>query len=93
MAPKHRPAFFTAPGLAGGLPARIWPGALENLSSGRNCIASACTGSHERPDPDHRGTIHMPALNAFDTLGLPCVSLRRIEALLLPFKTLVGGGL
>lgn len=69
----------------------IYPGALENLPQGSNCIANAYTSNYERLYSEDLGTLHAFALHAIDAVGLVHAALLRIQALLLPFKTLVGG--
>ncbi len=70
----------------------LYRGQLDDLPQGGNCIANLYTSNHEAlQDPDI-GFWHSFGLHAIDTIGLVHAILLRIQALLLPFQTLVFGG-
>ena len=62
------------------------------MAPGSSCIANAYTWNHERLDDPGLGTGRYVALHAVDAVGLVHAILLRIQALLLPFKTLVFSG-
>jgi multidrug resistance efflux pump len=65
---------------------------LADVTAGSNCIVNAYTSNHEeiasKDTPAFRGFV----LHAIDTVGLVHAMLLRIQALLLPIKTLVLSG-
>ena len=70
----------------------LYAGQLDNLPQGASCIANAYTSYHEELQSEDLGTLHRLALHAVDTIGLVHAMLLRIQALLLPVRTLVLGG-
>ena len=70
----------------------IYEGGLADVLPGSSCIANAYTWNHERLDDPGLGTGRYVALHAVDAVGLVHAILLRIQALLLPFKTLVFSG-
>jgi hypothetical protein len=70
----------------------LYEGQLDNLPLSGNCIANLYTSNHEAlQDPDI-GFWRSFGLHAIDTIGLVHALILRIQALLLPFQTLIFGG-
>lgn len=65
---------------------------LANVTAGSSCIVNAYTSNHEEIESKDTGVLKGFALHAIDTLGLVHALLLRIQALLLPVKTLVLSG-
>jgi hypothetical protein len=65
---------------------------LEGVTAGSTCIVNAYTSNHEVISSKDTGTLHGVVLHAIDALGLVHAMLLRIQALLLPIKTLVLSG-
>ena len=70
----------------------IYPGGLDGVTPGSSCIANAYTSHHERIASKDTGALKGFALHAVDAVGLVHAMLLRIQALLLPVKTLVLSG-
>jgi len=67
----------------------LYPGQLDDLPRGSSCIANAYSDHHdELQDPDI-GTFRALALHGIDATAVVHASILRIQALLLPFQTLV----
>jgi hypothetical protein len=65
---------------------------MSDVTAGSTCIVNAYTSNHEVIASKDTGTFHGFALHAIDALGLVHALLLRIQALLLPIKTLVLSG-
>jgi len=70
----------------------LFPGGLDNVVPGSSCIANAYTSNHELLASKDVGFFRRIGLHAVDTVGVVHAMLLRIQALLLPIKTLVFGG-
>ena len=70
----------------------LYKGGLENVTAGSNCIVNAYTSNHELISSGKLSTAKSFWLHAVDTVGLVHALLLRIQALLLPIKTLVLSG-
>jgi multidrug resistance efflux pump len=70
----------------------IYKGGLEGVTPGSSCIANAYTSNHERISSGEVGTFKGFALHVVDATGIVHAMLLRIQALLLPIKTLVLSG-
>jgi multidrug resistance efflux pump len=70
----------------------LYRGQLDGLPQGGSCIANAYTSNHEALQDPNIGTLRRFGLHAVDTVGLVHAMILRIQALLLPMKTLVLGG-
>ena len=70
----------------------IYKGGLEGVTPGSSCIANAYTSNHERISSGKLGAFKSFALHVVDATGLVHALLLRIQALLLPIKTLVLSG-
>ena len=65
---------------------------LEGVTAGSSCIVNAYTSNHEVISSKETGKLKGFALHAVDAVGLVHAMLLRIQALLLPIKTLVLSG-
>ncbi|MBV8697498.1 MAG: HlyD family secretion protein [Bradyrhizobium sp.] len=65
---------------------------LADVTAGSSCIVNAYTSNHEVIAAKETGAFHGFVLHAIDTVGLVHAMLLRIQALLLPIKTLVLSG-
>lgn len=70
----------------------LYKGGLDGVTPGSSCIANAYSSNHDEIVAPETGTFRGLALHAVDGLALVHALLLRIQALLLPFKTLVFGG-
>jgi hypothetical protein len=70
----------------------LYKGGLEGVTPGSSCIVNAYTSNHEEIVGKDTGTGRAIALHVVDGVGLVHALLLRIEALLLPIKTLVLAG-
>ncbi|MCA8880111.1 MAG: HlyD family secretion protein [Rhodobacteraceae bacterium] len=82
----------TAPGTLLAYLEPLYPGALDKLPPGSSCIANAYTSNYEALHSGQVGGVHAFLLHAIDTVGLVHAALLRIQALLMPVKTLVLSG-
>lgn len=83
---------FSKPGTITVLLEPLYQGQLAGLPQGAICAANLYTSSHDRLSSDDLGTLQRVALHAVDTVGVVHAMLLRIQALLLPVKTLVLSG-
>jgi multidrug resistance efflux pump len=70
----------------------IYKGGLEGVTPGSSCLVNAYTSNHERIASGQVGAFKSFALHVVDAVGLVHAMLLRIQALLLPVKTLVFSG-
>jgi hypothetical protein len=70
----------------------IYQGGLEGVTPGSSCVVNAYTSNHERIASKETGAFKRFVLFLIDEVGLVHAMLLRIQALLLPIKTLVLGG-
>jgi len=70
----------------------LYKGGLDGVTPGSSCIANAYSSNHDEIVAPETGAIRGFALHAVDALALVHALLLRIQALVLPFKTLVFGG-
>jgi len=70
----------------------LYKGGLQGVTPGSNCIVNAYTSNHEEIVAKETGTGRRVVLHVVDGVGLVHALLLRIQALLLPIKTLVLGG-
>lgn len=70
----------------------IYKGGLEGVTPGSSCIANAYTSNHDVIAAKDTGTGKRIWLHAVDATGIVHAMLLRIQALLLPVKTLVLSG-
>jgi multidrug resistance efflux pump len=70
----------------------IYKGGLDGVTPGSSCVVNAYTSNHDRIAAKETGAFKAFALHAVDAVGLVHAMLLRIQALLLPVKTLVLSG-
>jgi len=70
----------------------IYKGGLEGVTPGSSCIANAYTSNHDLISAKETGLLKGLWLHAIDAVGIVHAMLLRIQALLLPVKTLVLSG-
>jgi multidrug resistance efflux pump len=70
----------------------MYPGGLDGVTPGSTCIANAYTSNHELIASGKLSTAKSTWLHVVDATGLVHALLLRIQALLLPVKTLVLSG-
>ncbi|MEA2899499.1 MAG: hypothetical protein QOJ84_5114 [Bradyrhizobium sp.] len=70
----------------------IYQGGLDGVTPGSSCVVNAYTSNHDLIAAKETGAFKAFALHAVDAVGLVHAMLLRIQALLLPVKTLVLSG-
>ena len=70
----------------------LYKGGLEGVTPGSSCIVNAYTSNHEIIASKETSAFKGFVLHAIDAVGLVHAMLLRIQALLLPIKTLVLSG-
>jgi hypothetical protein len=70
----------------------LFRGGLEGVTPGSSCIANAYSSNHDVIVAKDTGTVRRIALHAVDALGLVHALILRLQALVLPFRTLVFSG-
>jgi multidrug resistance efflux pump len=70
----------------------IYEGGLDGVTPGSSCIVNAYTSNHELIASKETGAFKGFVLHAVDAVGLVHAMLLRVQALLLPIKTLVLSG-
>jgi multidrug resistance efflux pump len=70
----------------------LYKGGLDDVTPGSSCIANAYSNNHDIIADKNTGTLRGIALHVVDALGLVHALILRLQALVLPFKTLVFSG-
>jgi multidrug resistance efflux pump len=70
----------------------LYKGGLDGITPGSSCIANAYSNNHDTIVSKDTGVIRGLVLHALDALALVHALILRLQALLLPFQTLVFGG-
>jgi multidrug resistance efflux pump len=70
----------------------IFKGGLDGVTPGSSCIVNAYTSNHDVIAAKETGSLKRLALHAVDAVGVVHAMLLRVQALLLPVKTLVMSG-
>lgn len=70
----------------------LYKGGLEGVTPGSSCIANAYSNNHDEIVAPDTGAIRAFALHAVDALALVHAIILRLQALVLPFQTLVFSG-
>jgi multidrug resistance efflux pump len=70
----------------------LYQGGLDEVTPGSSCVANAYTSNHDLIASGNIGTARSVALHVVDALGLVHALILRVQALVLPFQTLVFGG-
>ena len=76
-------------------PRYCWPlyqGGLDGVTPGSSCIANAYSSNHDLIASKDTGAIRRVVLHTVDALGLVHALILRLQALVIPFKTLVFDG-
>jgi multidrug resistance efflux pump len=85
-------ATFAGPGTITAIMEPLFEGGLDRLPQGSACVANAYTSNHDAlQDPDI-DAFHAFLLHAIDATGLVHAMLLRMQALILPVRTLVLSG-
>jgi multidrug resistance efflux pump len=70
----------------------LYKGGLQGVTPGSSCIANAYSNNHDLIASKETGALKGVALHAVDALGLVHALILRLQALVLPFQTLVFSG-
>ena len=70
----------------------LYKGGLEGVTPGSSCIANAYSNNHDVIASPGTGALQRMALHVVDALGLVHALILRLQALVLPFQTLVFSG-
>ncbi|WP_458757924.1 HlyD family secretion protein [Afipia sp. TerB] len=70
----------------------LYKGGLEGVTPGSSCVVNAYTSNHDRISSPDTGSFARFGLHAVDAVGIVHAMLLRIQALVLPIKTLVMSG-
>ncbi len=70
----------------------LFKGGIDDVTPGSSCIANAYSNNHDVIAAPETGTFRRIALHAVDALALVHAIILRLQALVLPFKTLVFSG-
>ena len=70
----------------------LFKGGLEGITPGSSCIANAYSNNHDIIAAKDTGALRAIALHAVDALALVHAIILRLQALILPFQTLVFSG-
>jgi multidrug resistance efflux pump len=70
----------------------LYEGGLDGVTPGSSCIANAYTNNHDIIVAKDTGTLRGIALHVVDALALVHALILRLQALVLPFQTLVFSG-
>src|SRR5262249_3265132 len=70
----------------------LFKGGLEGVTAGSSCIVNAYTSNHDKISEKGTSTSQRIVLHVIDGVGLVHALLLRIQALILPIRTLVLSG-
>ena len=70
----------------------LYEGGLDGVTPGSTCIVNAYTNNHDRLEHEDLGFFTRIGLHIVDTVALVHAMLLRVQAIFLPFQTLVFGG-
>src|SRR5262245_26237620 len=70
----------------------LYNGGLDDVTPGSSCIANAYSNNHDIIAAKETGMLRGAALHAVDALGLVHALILRLQAVVLPFNTLVFSG-
>jgi multidrug resistance efflux pump len=70
----------------------LYPGGMDGVTPGSSCIVNAYSNNHDTIVAKDTGSIKRILLHALDALGLIHALILRLQALVLPFQTLVFSG-
>jgi multidrug resistance efflux pump len=86
------PQQVTTPGTVTVYLEPLFEGGFEDIPPGSSCIANAYTSNHDILDSEDLSTSRWLFLHLIDTVGVVHAIVLRIQAILLPVKTLVFSG-
>jgi len=86
------PQQVTKPGTLVAFLEPLFKGGLDAVTPGSSCIANAYSNNHDEIVASDTGAVRGFALHAVDALALVHAIILRLQALILPFQTLVFGG-
>jgi multidrug resistance efflux pump len=86
------PQQITRPGTLIATLEPLYKGGLGSVTPGSSCIANAYSSNHDEIVAEHTGAIRGAVLHAVDALALVHAIILRLQALVLPFQTLVFSG-
>ncbi len=86
------PQQVTRPGTLLAFLEPLYPGGIDDVTPGSSCIANAYSSNHDVIVAPDTGTVKRVALHAVDALALVHALVLRLQALVLPFQTLVFSG-
>ena len=70
----------------------LFKGGIDDVTPGSSCIANAYSNNHDTIVAKDTGAIRGAVLHVVDALALVHALILRLQALVLPFKTLVFSG-
>lgn len=70
----------------------LYDGQAVTVPPGSSCVANVCTSNHHRLETEGLGTLQRVYLHVVDTVGIAHAAPLRIQAMLLPVKTLAFSG-
>jgi hypothetical protein len=70
----------------------LYPGVLDTVPPGSSCIANLYSDNHDAIASKDTGTLMKVYLHIVDTVALVHAIVLRLQAVVLPLKTLVFGG-
>jgi multidrug resistance efflux pump len=68
----------------------LYEGGLDGVTAGSSCIANAYTNNHDLLAKSDVGFLRRVWLHVIDTIGIVHAMILRLQALVLPFKVLIG---
>jgi multidrug resistance efflux pump len=86
------PSQVTKPGTLVAFLEPLFKGGIDDVTPGSSCIANAYSNNHDTIAAKDTGFLRGLALHAVDALGLVHALILRLQALVLPFQTLVFSG-
>jgi multidrug resistance efflux pump len=86
------PQQVTRPGTILAFLEPLYAGGFDDVTPGSSCIANAYSSNHDLIAAKDTGAVRRVVLHAVDALGLVHALILRLQALVLPFKTLVFSG-
>jgi multidrug resistance efflux pump len=86
------PAVAPGPGSIVAYLEPLFEGSLASLPPGSRCIVNAYTSNHDVLEDPEVGTLRRFALHGIDAVGLVHAAILRLQAILLPVRTLVLSG-
>jgi multidrug resistance efflux pump len=86
------PQQITKPGTLIAFLEPLYKGGMDDITPGSSCIANAYSNNHDVIADPETGTLKGIALHAVDALALVHALILRLQALVLPFQTLVFSG-